>query len=248
MNINSQNISESLSKLIKSDDIRNYAKNGVMDLIQAIFKGDVFQGLSAIKNFNDLIFNIPSILFWEKMQKFLLNTFGDYDFEDQIKMIGKFEKSYCEYSEFVKTQMHIIDKINDDKKIEYCAKLTRSLLLNNIDLTSYYKLIQIMDTCTVDELEFLKSNKLERIEYNIRIYFLSTLGLVKQEQEDADIYFVLTPLAKVLREYGLSDNLKNISIKYTDIDPPALSRAMTNTEIDEMINNVKQNSYSNFKN
>lgn len=66
MNINSQNISESLATLIKSDDIRNYAKNGVMDLIQAIFSGDVFQGLSAIKNFNDLIFNIPNILFWEK--------------------------------------------------------------------------------------------------------------------------------------------------------------------------------------
>lgn len=236
MNINSQNISESLATLIKSDDIRNYAKNGVMDLIQAIFSGDVFQGLSAIKNFNDLIFNIPNILFWEKMQKFLLNTFSDYDFEDQIKMIAKFEESYCKYSEFVKTQIHIIDKINDDKKIEYCAKLTRSLLLNNIDLTLYYKLIQIMDTCTVDELEFLKSNKLERIEYNIRIYYLSTLGLVRQEQEDANVYFVLTSLAKALREYGLSDNLKNAPIKYIDLEPPKLTKFATNADISALFN------------
>lgn len=208
--------------------------NGVMDLIQAIFSGDVFQGLSAIKNFNDIVFNVPTILFWEKMQKFLLNTFSGYDFEDQVKMIEKFEESYCEYSEFVKTQMHIIDKINDDKKIEYCAKLTRSLLLNNIDLTLYYKLIQIMDNCTVDELEFLKSNKLERIKYNIRIYYLSTLGLVSQEQEDANVYFVLTSLAKTLREYGLSDNLKNVPIKYIDLEPPELTRDTTNDEIDEM--------------
>lgn len=236
MNINSKNISESLSTLIKSDDIRNYAKNGVIDLIQAIFSGDVFQGLSAIKNFNDLIFNVPTILFWEKMQKFLLNTFSGYDFEDQVKMIEKFEESYCEYSEFVKTQMHIIDKINDDKKIEYCAKLTRSLLLNNIDLTLYYKLIQIMDTCTVDELEFLKSNKLERIEYNIRIYYLSTLGLVRQEQEDANVYFVLTSLAKALREYGLSDNLKNAPIKYIDLEPPKLTKFATNADISALFN------------
>lgn len=219
MEFNAKNVGEKLSIIVKNEDIRNYAKDGVLSLIQAIFEGDFFEGLSAIKNSKDIIFNIPTILFWEKMQQFLLNTFDD--FEEQVKMIAKFEETYGEYSDFVKTQMHIIDKINDDKKIKYYANLTRSLLLNNIPLTLYYKLVQIMDSCTVDELEFIKTRKLKRLDYDIRIFSLKILGLVEQDQEDDKVFFVFTSLATALINYALADDLNNEPIhRYEDLVPP----------------------------
>ena len=52
-----------------------------------------------------------------------VGTFRNY--AEQVKMAGKFNEENMDYEKFVKRQIHLINEINDDKKVDYFAQVAR---------------------------------------------------------------------------------------------------------------------------
>lgn len=86
------------------------------------------------------------------MQRYFFGTFRDYS--EQVKMSVEFTEDNSEYEAFVKKQIHLINEMNDDRKIDYFAMLTRCLLLNDMKYDLYYKLARFINICTSEELEY----------------------------------------------------------------------------------------------
>lgn len=92
----------SLRTILSDEDLQQYAGDGFWNLIQAVVLSDPFAGIYAGKDIKELIFHIPTILFWDKMKRYLLGTFSC--FEDQVKMAQKFCHNDDRYNNFVKNK------------------------------------------------------------------------------------------------------------------------------------------------
>lgn len=205
-------IGENFAIVIRDKDIQHYAGDGILDLIKSVCFSDTVSGVDGIINIKNLLFHLPTALFWGKMQRFLLGTYKNY--EEQIKMASKFDKDDKNYYDLVKKQMQIIDQIDEDLKIDYFANLTRAYLLENmIDMKTYYKVANILKSCTVDELQYLTRNIGKEItNNNIFISSLMQEGLVHQKlisgEEEVAYHgnnnFEFTGLAEVVDKYGVA--------------------------------------------
>lgn len=226
-------ISENFLAIIQNEDIRNFSGDAIWNLVQALYSGDVFTGLSSIKNFKDMLFHAPTVIFWNKMQRFLLGTFKNFD--EQIKMSSQFSKDNKKYKKFVMQLLETIDKLDDEIKVDYYSTLTRSFLLELIDSDLFFKLRQILINCTVSELEFISEHKdNEHFEYNMMIFALKNYGLIHQIVENKT-YYVFTDLAKSLKEYALTEN-ENAKHKttYFELEAPKDLGMITKENIDDM--------------
>ena len=120
-----------LKTILSDEDLQQYSGEGFWNLIQAVVLSDPFTGTLALNNIRELIFHIPTILFWDKMKRYLLGTFSC--FEDQVRMAEKFNNDNNSYTAFVKKQIHLINEIDDDQKVDYFAALTRCFLLTQLE-------------------------------------------------------------------------------------------------------------------
>ena len=116
------------------------------NIVKAVVLGDVGALLDATDDLKNIIFHTPTVLFWDKMQRYLFGTFRDY--EDQVEMSRKFTRDNSDYEVFVKKQIHLINEMNDDLKIDYFATLTRCYLLTDMEDALYYKLARFINICT----------------------------------------------------------------------------------------------------
>lgn len=85
----------------------------------------------------------------------MFGTFKNY--AEQVKMAGKFNEDNKDYEKFVKKQTNFINEINDDKKIDFFAQLTRCYLLIEMGNALYYKLARFLIMCTPQELDYIVS-------------------------------------------------------------------------------------------
>ena len=235
---------EALTTILKSNDLQEYAGDGFWNLIQAVITEDPFSTLAAGKDIKELIFHMPTVLFWDKMQRFLAGTF--HSFEDQIKMARKFNEDNKEYEAFVKRQIHLINALDDDLKINYFAELTRCFLITDLDSTLYFKLCKFLSTCTLEELSFLENCNFDfKGENNAIISSLFQYGLITQIEEDetTKTFYVLSDFAKALKQNSLNfkgelhEKLRFIS--YDQLAPLNLSESITTEEINEMFNETQ---------
>ena len=130
-------------------------------IIQAVYMGDVNIlniGQTVVEVGNDIrkiLIHIPTVLFWDKMQRYMFGTFKN--FQEQVKMASKFNYDNGDYAKFVKKQIHLINEINDDKKVDYFAQLTRCYLLTEMEAALFYKLARFLTMCTPEELDYIAS-------------------------------------------------------------------------------------------
>lgn len=103
-----------LVAFLKNNTIKEYAGEAFWEVIKAVISGDVGTLIDVAPNVKNIVFHAPTVLFWDKMERYLLGTFRD--FEDQVKMAAKFSQDNSEYERFVKKQMNLINELNDDKK------------------------------------------------------------------------------------------------------------------------------------
>ena len=146
---------EALTTILKDKDIHEYAGDAFWGIIKAVSLGDVGALIDSGGDIKNLLFHTPTILFWDKMQRYMFGTFRDY--AEQIKMAGKFSEDNKDYERFVKRQIHLINEIDDDKKVDYFAQLTRCYLLTEMDNALYYKLAKFLIMCTPEELDYIAS-------------------------------------------------------------------------------------------
>lgn len=193
-----------LGRILKNDDIQGYAGDAFWNLIQAVITADMFAGVEAAKDIKELIFHMPTLIFWDKMKRFLLGTYKC--FSDQVKMAAKFEEDYAEYNSFVKQQIYLVDALDDDMKIDNFSALTRCFLLTDLSQELYFKLAKLISVSTSFELAYLKEKDVDFSSKNTAmISMLYHNGLFTQiEREDGTTAYVLSGLAKALKFNSLN--------------------------------------------
>lgn len=194
-----------LQTILADEDLQGYANDGFWNLIEAVVFNDAFAGVSAVKNAKDLIFHMPTILFWDKMRRYLFGTFHNYD--DQIKMAKKFNKDNKKYNKFVKRQIHIINEIDDDMKIDFFANLTRAFLLTELEENLFFKLAKIISICTLAELEYIEKFEIScSVDNSAIVSSLYHYGLFTQTDVEGEIKYTLSDYAIALKQNCLNFN------------------------------------------
>ena len=171
---------EALTTILKDKDIHEYAGDAFWGIIKAVSLGDVGALIDSGGDIKNLLFHTPTILFWDKMQRYMFGTFRDY--AEQVKMAGKFSEDNKDYERFVKRQIHLINEIDDDKKVDYFAQLTRCYLLTEMDNALYYKLAKFLIMCTPEELDYIASFDYEgTTQLTAMVSSLYQYGLFEQQ-------------------------------------------------------------------
>lgn len=234
---------KALTTIIKDKDLQGYAGDSFLNLIQAVITQDPFSGVEAAKAVKELAFHTPTVLFWDKMKRFLLGTFHSY--EDQIKMAQKFNDDNENYAAFVKRQIHLINALDDDTKVDYFAALTRSFLITGLDRELYFKLCKFLSTCTLEELLFIKKCPYDLTSNNTAmISSLFQYGLFTSDDdcETGETYYFPSDFAKALKQHSLNyeDGLRGQTrlCAYGQLAPLNLPESTPNAEIDKMLNKV----------
>lgn len=228
-----------LKTILSDEDLQQYSGEGFWNLIQAVVLSDPFAGTVALNNIRELIFHIPTILFWDKMKRYLLGTFSC--FEDQVRMAEKFNNDNNNYTAFVKKQIHLINEIDDDQKVDYFAALTRCFLLTQLEEGLFFKLSKFIITCTPNELQFLSSVPFTyQINNNAMVSSLYQYGLFTQEEVTDGAIYVLSDFAKALKQNSLnfSERLygEHRIVSYEEISPLSIAEPMTFEDIANAIN------------
>jgi hypothetical protein len=228
-----------LTTILKDKDIHEYAGDAFWNIIKAVSFGDVGALLDSSVDIKNLLFHAPTVLFWDKMQRYMFGTFRDYS--EQVKMASKFNCHNNDYENFVKKQIYLINEINDDQKVEYFAQLTRCYLLTEMDNALFYKLARFLTICTSEELCYIASFKYdETTELTAMVSSLYQYGLFEQQgKENGGVDYVLSGFAKALKSNSLnfdeeiSDREKIVS--YAQITPLNISEPMTFEDLNDII-------------
>ena len=214
---------KTLATILKDKNLQKYVKEALGNIVKAVATGDITALKEVAVDTTEIIFHMPTILFWDKMQRYLQGTFRDYS--DQVKMAEKFSKDNQKYEEFVKKQIHLIDKLDDDKKVDYFATLTRCYLLTELEDALYYKLSKFINICTPEELEYIRGfDYHKQSTLTAMISLLYQYGLfVQKEKKTGGVVYVLSDFAKALKENSLNfdDGLSGIerTLSYGQIAP-----------------------------
>lgn len=232
-----------MKKILTDEDLQQYAGDGFWNFVQAVIFADPFAGRTAIKDIKEIIFHIPTVLFWDKMKRYLLGTFSCFD--HQVKMAAKFNHDNEKYTDFVKKQVHLINTIDDDKKIDYFASLTRCFLMTSLSEDLFFKLSKFIIICTPGELQFLKDiPRTYRHKNTAIISSLYQYGLFVQgnQYDHDDIMYELSDFGKALKQNSLNfdDGLggdTRITL-YDAISPLNIHEAMSDEMVEKMLDEV----------
>ncbi len=212
-------VCENFINIIENKNIQEYCKGGIIDLFQALFSGDTFSGISAGKNLAEMLLHIPNVLFMNKMQRFLLGTFRN--FEEQVKMAAKFSIDNKKNKEYVNMLFETLDKIDSEEKVEYFSNLMRAFLLEIIDDNLFFKLRQILLNCNIMELNYIKGED-EATQFSrcdMMIHSLKIIGLIEMDHTKGIYRF--SGLAKALKIYSLSgDEINKPHTIYSELSVP----------------------------
>ncbi len=230
-----------LGTIWRDKDIRTYAKDGAINLIKWIVFDDVQSGLATTEDAAKIIQHTPTILYWDKMFRYMSGVF--IDGEARIKLGEKFEKDNPKYYLFVKKQMHIINELSDDEKIDFFAQLTRCYLFTELSDELYMKLAKFLSMCTPSELVFLKELPVNAVLGNTMMASaLAQYGLLTQKvMEDGSIAFVVSDFGRSLKHNSLNfdDGIQGQKrlLSYEMMTPPELTQYATNDDVDKMLQN-----------
>lgn len=232
-----------LTTILKDRDIHEYAGDAFLNIVKAVSLGNVGALLDSSVDIKNLLFHTPTILFWDKMQRYMFGTFRDYT--EQVKMAGKFNEDNKDYEKFVKRQIYLINEINDDKKVDYFAQLTRCYLLTEMENALYYKLAKFLVMCTPEELDYIASFGYEETtNLTVIVSSLYQYGLFEQqEKQHGGVDYVLSGFAKALKYNSLNFNEgisgRNRIVSYSQITPLSISEPMTWEDIDNVFSGNK---------
>lgn len=193
-----------LKSIISDEDLKEYAGDAFWGLISCVISADPVVGIVSIQDVKKLVFHFPTVIFWNKMGRFLQGTFSNYD--EQVKLAARFNGDNSKYTEFVKKLIYTIDKIDDDEKVDRFANLTRCFLLTDLQPELFFKLSKFIVMCTPKELEYLEGTaELEILPNSTMVFALCQYGLLVKRDMLSDEY-VLSDFAKALKQNCLNFN------------------------------------------
>lgn len=228
-----------LTTILRDKDIHEYAGDAFWNIIKAVSLGDVGALIDSTTDIKNLLFHAPTVLFWDKMQRYMFGTFRDYG--EQVQMAGKFNYDNGDYEKFVKKQIHLINEINDDKKVDYFAQLTRCYLLTEMENALFYKLARFLTMCTPEELDYIASFDYdETTKLTAMVSSLYQYGLFdQQEKEHGGVNYILSGFAKALKHNSLNfdegTGERERIVSYVQITPLGIAEPMTWEDLDNVL-------------
>lgn len=170
-------IGDNLQVIIQNEDMQKYSQESLINFIKALC-GDYFAGLSCIKNTSDLILNIPTTIFWEKMKRFFIGTF--HNPTDQIKLAAKFNKDNPSFRKYLRQLFVMVDELDHEMKIDYFSYLTRMFLIEDRggDFGNYFILYNCLKNLPISTIDFIKKhNPTDKLPYCTHTLILVSNGL-----------------------------------------------------------------------
>ena len=107
------------------------------------------------KNLISLPHLIQQEIFWNKFYKFIKNIKTDPEFE--AKFAAKIANAENKY-DYARRIITIIDKIEEEQKIDYIINATRALCWDNISYNQYFRICLAIEKTFIDDLLFIKKN------------------------------------------------------------------------------------------
>ena len=227
-----------LSAIVRNEDLQRYTGDAFLDLIKAVTFKDNEAGIKTVDDVRKLLFHIPTVLFWDKMKRYLYGTFKEY--EDQVRLAAKFNSDNPNFTRFVKRQIHLINELDDDEKVDYFAQLTRSFLLTELEESLFFKLVKFLNICTPYELLFMKQIPYDYASENTAVISsLYQYGLFDQKTGDAGVVrYVLSDYAKSLKQNCLNfdDGIGSAQrlTSYAQIAPLDIAEPLSDSDIDKV--------------
>ena len=103
-----------LTTILKDKDIHNYMGDTFWNIIKAVSLGDIGALLDSSIDIKNMLFHAPSVLFWDKMQRYMFGTFRNY--AEQVKKSGKCNEKNTDYEKFLKSSEEFIFAENKPEK------------------------------------------------------------------------------------------------------------------------------------
>ncbi len=150
-----EKVTNGVAAIINDDSIKEISKKSVFDFANMVVNKDQISLVESIDDTKKLLWQIPNAIFWDKMYRFMIGTYSDY--ECQIKMCEKFQTDNKKAREFIKRQIQIIEKLDFDCKVIWFSNLTRAFLLELINEQEYFKLSFALRTISTEDIEYIRS-------------------------------------------------------------------------------------------
>lgn len=195
---------ETLKKALQDNQTKKCLKEIIPNLIGVMYGNTV-----AMENLAVQIVKFPFFLrdqiFWEKFYSFLQGL------DTPINKIKFFEKMQRDDKNALRL-ISYIDKVEDDKKVQYILNATYNLLDGHIDLSDYFRTCNIISRTIEEDLEYLATNiEISYIEENDVVDALTSVGLMVHTVFDGgDVLgnshqqYSFTPFAHTIVKYALN--------------------------------------------
>lgn len=163
------------------------------------------------KNLISLPHLIHQEIFWNKFTKFVKGIKSDPSFA--AKFATKIANAE-DRAEYAKRIITILEKIEEEQKVDYIINATRALCWDQIDRSVYFRICRSIENVYIDDLNFVLKNydDKEHFSEDMTVAELTSHGLMRQEIFDggtADPNYVakthvFTELGKLVYDNALN--------------------------------------------
>lgn len=194
--------------LISQESVKKESINFLEDTLNALLGDPVSAGKIIVS-----LAHSPSYfreqIFWAKLSAFLNGVYLDED--DCAILRAKLTQS-GEKGDNPARLLFCIDKVETKQKIHYLINATRCLLTDFIDLSTYFRICNIISQALEEDLVFLKENITKtKLAYNQNVQGLLNVGLMYQSEilSNDEVKYSFSPFADIINRYAIS---------YSDVD------------------------------
>lgn len=131
------------------------------DEIECVSK--TFKISKTLYDFKDL----PSKLFASKLKRFLMGV-SQIPYKEREKYINKFGKIFEDNMERL---LNIINKVDSNKKIQYLNNLFKALVFEEIDMSTFFRMSNVVENSLSEDLNYLKN--LDHSDYEKKVDVVS---------------------------------------------------------------------------
>ena len=229
------NFIDDAKKLISNKEVKGKSKNLIEDLLNAIL-GNPISAAKVLLTVIESPYFIREKLFLVKLERFLN---GIYQQESDIEKL-KYQLALKEdKQENAKRILYCIDKVETDKKVDYLINVTRTLINDIIDLSTYFRICNVVVNTLDEDLKFLAEHIKETdINYSLEVNGLLRSGLINPNLANEGYSF--NSLAKFVDKYAINfenrTRYPNLEEK-PEIKEPARMFIASDKESNEILGN-----------
>lgn len=139
--------------LTSADVFADYVEIGIDSLLD----DSIIKEIPVIKTVNSVFKigkSINTAFFYKKLITFLVNM-NDIGIEERERFIERYVKDDKDFSEKL---LYVIDKLDENKKSEYLAKIFKCYGKGSIDYSTFRRFCIILTNIYIEDIKFLQNN------------------------------------------------------------------------------------------